>query len=134
MISQGDKQKFLQTGFRVQNRLTVYDALCEWEHCPKAGLGKSLADFKLPEPLRLMEPGSVRYQYNGNWYRTSSQKVPASGLDACDSLEMPPMGCPLEDEDVPVFMPTVDQNQNQWSACHFLADAEKGLGIVFFPR
>ena len=69
---------------------------------------------------------------NGKWYRTSSQKVPASGLDACDSLEMPPMGCPLEDEDVPVFMPTVDQNQNQWSACHFLADAEKGLGIVCF--
>ena len=54
MISQDDKQKFLKTGFRIQQRVTVLDAVCEWEHCLKAGLGKSLADFKLPEPLRIM--------------------------------------------------------------------------------
>ena len=75
----------------------------------------------------------MRYQHNGSWYRTSSSRqVGASGPDPGDSLEMPSMGYPLED--VPVFMLSVDQKQNQWSACHFLADAESGLGICCFFR
>ena len=116
-ISDADRQKFLKSGFRKLERVTVYDALCGWEHCLKAGLGKSLADFRLPEPLPLMEPGSMRYQHNGSWYRTSSSRqVGASGPDPGGSLEMPSMGYPLED--VPVFMLSVDQKQNQWSACH----------------
>ena len=111
-------------------------------------MGKSLADFQLPGKLSLMSPGTVRYKYKERWYRAAAQQAAHSGLahQAQDSSlelaldsgqavgESEPLGhlemaLDCKWDDIPVFLLSLDQKQSQWSAYHFLADTERGLGI-----
>ena len=69
-MSDADLTQFLKTGFRSLPRMSIWDGVCELEHLLKAGLGKSLLDFRCPQPLRVMTAGSVRYwhQGKGQWF------------------------------------------------------------------
>ena len=56
-LLQTDVVQFLKTGFRAKPRMAIWDSVRELEHILKGGLGKSLADFQLPEKCISCHPG-----------------------------------------------------------------------------
>ena len=161
-ISPDDRKQFLKTGFKTRPGMAIWDTVRELEHILKAGLGKSLKHFQLPHDFKFhsMPEGHVRYWFQGKWYRAEGRQHdrapdPNEQLKSSSSTNRPttqptsqpanqptsqlargqqemPLDMPWED--IPVLLLSLDQKQSQWSACHFLADAEKGLGISCWFR
>ena len=98
-LSQADVEQFAKTCFKSTPRMANWDYVKEFEHMLCAGLGKSLAGFKLSKQMHIMSPGSVIYQYKGKWYRgvptLDSNLETAPNSD--DKVEMPTLKFPRED-------------------------------------
>ena len=133
-VSEGDRRRFLLTGMRTRPKQKVVDCLRTLNHVISMGLDKSLATFAAPCRLALMQPAGVRYwnAIEKRWYRmpggkdcaSSSPELPDQLLLAVSSLSA---------ARVQVLLLTVDQKQTQWSAAHYLADAE-GLNLFVMFR
>ena len=115
-MSEADLTQFLKTGFRSLPRVSIWDGVCELEHLLNAGLGKSLLDFRCPQPLRVMSAGSVRYwhQSKGQWCRATQEQVEQasrilpSGLDM-GNPELGPQLLNARPDDMNVLLLSLDQ-------------------------